>query len=93
MAGLSAAARASESGARVIVIEKAPDIGGSAMYSGGYVWTVPTLKQLQAVDDGDPDLGRVMVDGFKGAIAWLRRRNVMMSRSVPVFYGVPRQRA
>lgn len=87
MAGLSAAARASELGAKVIVIEKGPEIGGSALYSGGYVWTVQTLKQLQAVDDGDPALGRVMVDGFKGAIGWLRQRNVMMSRPVPVFYG------
>ncbi|MFO1188612.1 MAG: FAD-dependent oxidoreductase [Alphaproteobacteria bacterium] len=87
MAGLSAAARASELGASVVVIEKAPDIGGSAMYSGGYVWTVPTLKILQGVDNGNPALGKVMVDGFRPAMAWLRQRNVMMSRPVPVFYG------
>ena len=39
MAGMSAAGWAAERGARVIVVEKAAALGGSALLSGGVFWT------------------------------------------------------
>ena len=38
MAGLTAAARAARDGARVAVVERAEELGGSARYAG-YLWT------------------------------------------------------
>lgn len=87
MAGLSAAARAAQDGAKVVVVEKSEDIGGSAILSGGFVWTVPTNAKLGYVGNGDPTLGAVVVDGYAEAIAWLRSRDVEMSGTCEVMYG------
>ncbi|MGE0665247.1 MAG: FAD-dependent oxidoreductase [Sphingomonadales bacterium] len=87
MAGLSAAARAAEAGARVVVVEKAADIGGSSALSGGVVWTLPSTRKLRYVDDGDPALGEVIVGSFADGIGWMRRRGVDVSEAVPVLYG------
>jgi glycine/D-amino acid oxidase-like deaminating enzyme len=54
MAGLSAAAYASAHGASVVVVEKAPAVGGSAAYAG-YIHTPPTLDVMREVNPGgDP---------------------------------------
>lgn len=87
MAGLSAAARAAESGAKVVVVEKAESLGGSAILSGGFVWTVPTLEKLAYVGNGKPELGAVLIDGYAQAIAWLRGRGVHLSSPCDVMYG------
>lgn len=87
MAGLSAAALAAERGARVIVIEKAAEIGGSAILSGGYVWTVPSLKHMAMEDDGDSGLSAVIINGYAEALAWLRQRGVVVSGMLPVLHG------
>lgn len=87
MAGLSAAARAAEAGARVVVVEKAGSIGGSAILSGGFVWTVPTREKLAYVGNGTPEMGAVLVDGYAAAIAWLRGRGVHLSPPCDVMYG------
>ena len=87
MAGLSAAAWAAQRGARVVVIEKAKDIGGSALSSAGLVWTVPSTRQLRYVDDGDWALGAVVIETFAEAIAWLRSRSIPMSGPLAVLYG------
>jgi succinate dehydrogenase/fumarate reductase flavoprotein subunit len=72
MAGLSAGAWAARHGARVIVVERAPTLGGSAAFAG-FVWTTPTLDALRAVNpDGDPELGRALIDGFADGIEWVR---------------------
>ena len=56
MAGLSAAAAAARSGARVAVVEKGDALGGSAVYAG-FVWTAPDHAVMPAVNPGgDPDL-------------------------------------
>jgi succinate dehydrogenase/fumarate reductase flavoprotein subunit len=87
MAGLSAAANAAESGAKVVVVEKAESIGGSAILSGGFVWTVPTIEKLNYVGNGKEALGAVLIDGYAEAIAWLRRREVHLSAPCDVMYG------
>ena len=57
MAGMSAAARAASDGASVVLVEKAPAIGGSAMYAG-FVWTAPTVDVMREVNpDADPRRG------------------------------------
>jgi succinate dehydrogenase/fumarate reductase flavoprotein subunit len=72
MAGLTACAWAARHGARVIVVERAPTLGGSAALAG-FVWTTPTLEALRAVNpDGDPELGRALIEGFAGGVEWVR---------------------
>ena len=45
MAGLSAAASVARKGGSVAIVERAPALGGSAMFAG-YVWTAPSLVRL-----------------------------------------------
>ena len=88
MAGLTAAARAARHGARVTVVERAPHLGGSAAFAG-FIWTTPTIDALRAVNpDGDPELGRALVEGFADGIAWVRSVGVDCGPAVTVLrYG------
>ena len=74
MAGMTAAARAAEAGARVVVVEKAPQIGGSAVLSGGYVWTATSQAEIDRHDDGDTALHRVVIEEYPHVMDWLRQR-------------------
>ena len=76
MAGMTAAGLAAEMGARVIVIEKAASIGGSAALSLGYLWTATSAEQLSYQDNGDPRLHRVVTDTYPDLMRWLRHRGV-----------------
>jgi hypothetical protein len=87
MAGMTAAARAAEAGARVVVVEKAPQIGGSAALSGGYVWTATSKQQLDRHDNGDPALHAVVIEEYPEVMAWLRGRGIDMSPPVGALYG------
>jgi tricarballylate dehydrogenase len=73
LAGMSAALTAAASGARTLVVERAPTIGGSAAISGGYVWAIPDAGALRAEDPGEFQRhGHVVVAGYRSAIEWLR---------------------
>lgn len=87
MAGLSAAGWAAERGARVIVVEKAGDIGGSAFLSGGVLWTATSPGRMQLYASGDEALARVLWDTYPAALAWLRRREIDVSSAMPVLHG------
>ena len=87
MAGMSAAGWAAERGARVIVIEKAAALGGSAVLSGGVLWTASSPEKMTLYGGGDPALGRVVFDTYPEAVSWLRRRNVEMSPRMDVLHG------
>ena len=77
MAGMTAAARGAEAGRTVLVVEKAPDIGGSALLSGGKLWTAKSMELFdQETPGGDPMLRRVVLDKFDDAVAWLRSTGV-----------------
>ena len=79
-AGLWAAARAAEAGARVAIVEKGSRLGGSAAYAAGAFWTAPDFETLrQVVPGGDPDLGRVLVDGYQPAVERIRSRGVSVT--------------
>lgn len=68
MAGLCAALAAAETGAEVTVLEKAPDVGGSARLSGGIIWTYQTrVLQRRLVPEGDPTLQALLAEEFEPA--------------------------
>lgn len=71
MAGLSAAARAVALGSRVLLVERAPQLGGSALHAG-YLWTGVTAQAMHALNPaGNPALTAAVVDGFPAALALL----------------------
>ncbi|MDE3100693.1 MAG: FAD-binding protein [Chloroflexota bacterium] len=72
MAGMSAAASASCGGARVVLLERAPELGGSAVLSGGNLQTTATFETWKENNPlGNETIGRAIVDGFPEAIAWM----------------------
>jgi succinate dehydrogenase/fumarate reductase flavoprotein subunit len=72
MAGLCAAASASEAGARPLVIEKGSSPGGSMRMSGGTIWTAPTMAVMESwVPGGDRERQRRLVEGLERGLAWL----------------------
>jgi len=87
MAGLSAAGFAAERGARVIVIEKAKSIGGSALLSGGVLWTATSPGRMQLYGGGRPGLGDVVLRNYAAGLEWLRRRGVAISPGLSVLHG------
>ena len=79
-AGLAAGAAAAARGLSVVVCEKADRYGGSAALSAGILWTAPDVETLRALlPDGDPELGRVLVEGFEPAVAAARDAGVPVS--------------
>lgn len=87
MAGLSAAGWAAERGARVVVVERGPAIGGSAVLSSGMVWTATSPERMALYGGGDPALGKAILETYPSAIAWLRQRGVALSEAMPVLNG------
>ena len=88
MAGLTAGARAARAGADVVLVERAPALGGSTVFTS-YVWTTPTVEAMQAVNpQGDPDLGRALVEGFADGVEWIRSTGTHVGDEQPVLrYG------
>ncbi len=79
IAGLTAARTAQEAGARVIVLEKGPETGGSSAVSAGIVWTARDLAGWLSVQPGgDPTLGKALVTTYPEAIQWLRSQDVRL---------------
>ena len=71
MAGLAAAARASELGARVEVYEKG-DPGGSMLLSSGVIWRYRDWDEFRRqCPTGDEPLQRAVHEGLDEAIEWL----------------------
>jgi 2-polyprenyl-6-methoxyphenol hydroxylase-like FAD-dependent oxidoreductase len=84
MAGLTAAARATRAGRRVLVAETAEDVGGSTRYAG-YAWTAPSREVIDAVaPGGDISLRHARVDRFADGIAWIRSLGVETRDAVQV---------
>ncbi|MEM7034874.1 MAG: FAD-dependent oxidoreductase [Chloroflexota bacterium] len=79
MAGLTAALSAQELGAQVVMLEKASEIGGSAGYSGGTVWTAKHFEDwLKVGENSDAELGRVILDSFHEGIPWLQQQGMQL---------------
>jgi hypothetical protein len=92
MAGLSAGAWAAQRGARVTLVEKAPQIGGTAALAG-FVWTAASYEALrEAIPDGDPELARRLVEGIGPALDWIASLGVTLGPEVSILrYGRGRQ--
>lgn len=84
MAGLTAAAKAAREGRRVLVVEVADDVGGSARYAG-YVWTAPSREVMDRVNPrGDDALKHALVDRFSAGVDWIRSTGVDVMDPVPI---------
>jgi succinate dehydrogenase/fumarate reductase flavoprotein subunit len=91
MTGLTAAAAAARRGLDVLVVEKAPEIGGSAALSEGYMWTAPTLEALQWEDpECDPELGAALAAHFPEGLEWVRSLGVELSDEITGIYHIGR---
>ncbi len=84
-AGLAAAVAAADEGARVVVLEKAPQVGGNTWLSGGYLNAEKDGDRAQAyVRDmleagggvNDPGLVRTLARHSGEALAWLKSLGV-----------------
>lgn len=87
MAGLSAAGFAAQRGATVIVVEKSQAFGGSALLSGGVLWTATSAERMSSYGGGRSELGAVVLRNYALGLEWLRRRGVAMSQAVSVLHG------
>ncbi|MEE9533391.1 MAG: FAD-dependent oxidoreductase, partial [Acidimicrobiia bacterium] len=66
--GLTAAVRAQQAGARVVVLEKAYEAGGTTAHSEGVVWTSESYEELrETAPHGDPVVQRTIFDNLPRA--------------------------
>jgi flavin-dependent dehydrogenase len=73
MAGMTAGAIAAGRGLSVGLVEKGPEIGGSAVLSGGGMIKLESPEALIGVNPGgDPRLARVLHENFDAVIDWRR---------------------
>ena len=91
LAGLTAALRATELGARVTLLEKGASLGGSFVYSSGYVWSyvdLPTFRR--EAPGGDASLQRLILERLDSCLTWLEGPGgVLLSRETrnPLTFG------
>ena len=72
MAGLAAAARTTQEGGSVVLVEKGDAVGGSATYAE-FIWTAPDVETLRERNpNGDPALAEAFIAGFQPAVQWVR---------------------
>ena len=72
LAGLVAALRVVQLGARVILLEKGDEPGGSFVFSSGYLWSyrdLPTYRR--EAPGGDAGLQRLILERLEAGIGWL----------------------
>jgi succinate dehydrogenase/fumarate reductase flavoprotein subunit len=92
MAGLCTALSAVEAGARVLVIEKGEEPGGSMRMSGGTIWSSHSMAAADRwAPEGDPVRKRLLVDGIRPGIAWLQAHGVQALATFDTDLRVPRQ--
>jgi succinate dehydrogenase/fumarate reductase flavoprotein subunit len=73
MAGLCAAARARELGAKVVVHEQGDRPGGSMLLSSCVVWRYRTLAEFRSeCPGGDPALQALVIERLDEGLEWLR---------------------
>jgi succinate dehydrogenase/fumarate reductase flavoprotein subunit len=80
LAGLVAAAEATDSGARVVVHEKGDRPGGSMLLSSGVIWRHRDLDDfLRECPGGDPQLQRLVYERLDDDLAWLQERGARVT--------------
>lgn len=87
VSGLTTAAVVAKSGREVMVLERAPAIGGSAALSGGYLWTAPDVETIWRENPtGDRVLGRALVETYPDALSWVEEVGAPVLRDVSGVY-------
>ena len=77
LAGLVASLRAVEMGARVTLLEKGDRLGGSLVYSSGYVWSYKDQQTFRReAPGGDLTLQSLILQRLGPGLAWLEDRGV-----------------
>jgi fumarate reductase flavoprotein subunit len=77
LAGLVAALRGVEMGARVTLLEKGDRLGGSLVYSSGYIWSYKDLQTFRReAPGGNLTLQRLILEGLGPGLEWLEDRGV-----------------
>lgn len=85
MAGLVAAVATVQAGSPVVLIEKAPYLGGSFRLSGGTIWAYADLDRLfREVPDGNPVLQELIHRRAPEDRAWLSTLGVKLSEELTV---------
>jgi len=85
LAGFSAGIAALESGASVTLIEKAPEVGGTTIISGGLVWTIAEYERIRSdIPDGDPSLQWLVHDTIDTARDWLAAKGARLGPDEPL---------
>jgi fumarate reductase flavoprotein subunit len=90
-AGLTAALMAAELGARVTLLEKGEEPGGSFVYSSGYIWSyvdLPTFRR--EAPGGDAVLQRHILESLGSCLTWLEDEGgTLLSRETgnPLTFG------
>lgn len=80
ISGSAAAQHAARAGARVILIEKSNDLGGSAALSAGMFWTAPSHDAYRRrIPLGNPELGKALVDDYNSSVAELRDMDIRVA--------------
>ncbi|MBV9455535.1 MAG: FAD-dependent oxidoreductase [Rubrobacter sp.] len=78
-AGLVAALQAGELGAQVTLLEKGDRLGGSLVYSSGYIWSYKDLKIFrQEVPGGDVALQKLILQQLETGLSWLEARGAII---------------
>ncbi|MGE0387546.1 MAG: FAD-binding protein [Gammaproteobacteria bacterium] len=84
MAGMTAAARAARGGVRALVVERGAGIGGSAVLSGGGLWTAADYDTFRRVNPlGDPEQARTLIDRYLEVGAWIESLGTLISDLAP----------
>ncbi|HEX7170526.1 MAG TPA: FAD-dependent oxidoreductase, partial [Rubrobacter sp.] len=72
LAGLTAALRATQLGARVTLLEKGDRPGGSFLYSSGYIWSYRDMPTYRSeAPGGDATLQRLILERLGSGLEWL----------------------
>jgi fumarate reductase flavoprotein subunit len=72
LAGLVAALQVLELGARVTLLEKGDRLGGSILYSSGYIWSYKDLPTFRReAPGGDVALQRLILESLEADLHWL----------------------
>jgi succinate dehydrogenase/fumarate reductase flavoprotein subunit len=71
--GVTAAVRATEEGASVVLIEAGDVLGGTALFSGGgvHIWGVESWDEYLRYCPQSPELARTMVENYRRFVDWL----------------------
>jgi succinate dehydrogenase/fumarate reductase flavoprotein subunit len=83
-AGLTAAIEAAESGARVLLLEKLQEAGGTLPVTSGKLWHSDPLRD--EIHGADPRIVGMVSQDFDAALDWLRERGIRMEIGARGFF-------